>query len=97
MNISDETLQELTESYYLRGQRSALVNQLHSILGQLSIKYDGVDSAPSNLMLIAHLTKEREDAIASLRSICERYGDNRWDDNLYLSDIIEKNLGAYLL
>lgn len=35
---------------------------------------------------------EREAAIAMLRQVCERYGDNDWPDDLHLGDIIEKHL-----
>lgn len=40
---------------------------------------------------------EREDAILSLRSLCEQFGDNDWHQNLHLSDIIDKHLLNYLL
>ena len=35
---------------------------------------------------------ERNEAIATLRDVCEEYGDNDWPDSLHLSDIIEKHL-----
>jgi len=42
------------------------------------------------------LVTERAGAIAALRSLCERFGDNDWPDELELSDIIEKHLARYL-
>jgi hypothetical protein len=39
---------------------------------------------------------ERKQAIAVLRELCGKFGDNDWPDDLYLSDIIEKHLGDYL-
>jgi len=96
MEISEDKLQELTERHYLNGQRSALVKQLHNALHELSIPYEDVDALPENLMTIARLTMEREDAISALRQICEENGDNDWDEDLYLSDIINKHLGDHL-
>ena len=40
--------------------------------------------------------KEREQAIHQLRSLCEEFGDNDWNANLHLADIIEKHLGDHL-
>lgn len=96
MEISEDKLQELTESHYLRGQRSALIQQLHSVLRELSIPYTSIDEAPENLMTIARLTMEREDTIAALRGVCEDHGDNDWDENLHLADVVNKHLGNYL-
>jgi predicted secreted protein len=39
---------------------------------------------------------EREEAISMLRSVCGEHGDNDWDDNLHLADIIEKHLARHL-
>lgn len=39
---------------------------------------------------------EREAAIAQLRTLCEEFGDNDWDEKLHLADVIEKHLGWYL-
>ena len=36
--------------------------------------------------------KEREEAIAMLRQVCERYGDNDWSEDTYLADVVEKHL-----
>lgn len=96
IELTEEQLQELTESHYLRGQRSALINQLHNVLIQLSVPYENVDAAPENLMIIARLTTEREDALSALRTICEDHGDNYWENDLHLADIINKHLGDYL-
>lgn len=96
MEVSEEKLQELTESHYLRGQRSALIHQLHNVLRELSIPYTVIDDAPENLMAIARLTLERENTISALRSVCENHGDNDWNNDLYLPDIINKHLGDYL-
>lgn len=94
MTISDDKLQELTESHYLRGQRSVLIQQLHNILRELSISY--IDDAPQNLMTIARLVAEREDAIAALRSVCDDHGDNDWSEEMHLADIVNKHLKNHL-
>lgn len=39
---------------------------------------------------------ERERAVAALRSVCAKHGDNDWTDDLDLSDVIEKHLERYL-
>lgn len=39
---------------------------------------------------------EREEAVARLRWLCEEFGDQDWDDNLHLADVIDKHLGRYL-
>lgn len=42
------------------------------------------------------LTRERAEAVAALRVLCERYGDNAWDDETALATIIEIHLGRPL-
>jgi predicted secreted protein len=44
----------------------------------------------------AALKAERLEAVAALRALCARHGDNDWSDNLNLSDVIEKHLGRHL-
>jgi hypothetical protein len=39
---------------------------------------------------------EREQAIAALREICGQYGDNRWNESLSLSDVIQNHLARHL-
>lgn len=41
--------------------------------------------------------QERAAAIAYLRRLCERYGDNEWPDDLPLAEILEHHLGDPLL
>ena len=96
MEISEKKLSELTESHYLQGQRSALVLQLYNVLRELSIPYSNIDAAPENLMTIASLTLEREDTISALRTVCEDHGDNKWDNDLRLSDVVNKHLSVHL-
>lgn len=43
-----------------------------------------------------NLTEEREETIKMLRIICKDHGDLDWQDNLHLTDIIDKHLGKHL-
>ena len=42
------------------------------------------------------LILERRDTVKMLRNICESYGDNEWEDNLHLADVLEKHLWRWL-
>lgn len=39
---------------------------------------------------------ERADVVAALRAVCDEHGDNDWDDDLHLGDVINKHLAPYL-
>lgn len=39
---------------------------------------------------------ERAAAVIVLRRICEEFGDNDWDDELHLEDVLEKHLANHL-
>jgi hypothetical protein len=45
---------------------------------------------------MAKLIVERERAIKELRWLCGLYGDNDWDSNLHLCDILDKHLARHL-
>ena len=40
---------------------------------------------------------ERADVVSMLRQVCEEFGDNDWEDNLHLADVIEKHLWRNLM
>ncbi len=40
--------------------------------------------------------QERIETIALLRMHCDEYGDNDWDDDLHLSDVIDKHLVRHI-
>jgi hypothetical protein len=75
------------ENAYLRGGRAAWVRLLGIAIKELGYK-DGTE--------VAKLISERESAIASLRDLCAAHGDNDWNEELHLSDIIDKHLGRHL-
>lgn len=39
---------------------------------------------------------ERKESVKILRQICARFGDNNWNDDLYLVDILDKHLWRHL-
>jgi len=81
----EEVRQEINEVYYAMGERLALVSMMREIIRRLGYEHTKLD-----VMII-----EREEAITSLRSLCnERDGaDNEWPNDLHLADIITKHLG----
>jgi hypothetical protein len=79
---------EREERCYLDGQRSAWVHLLGECLRQL-----GYDSPEAGA---ARWVKEREEAVAALRGLCGEFGDNDWDESLYLPDVLDKHLGDHL-
>lgn len=44
----------------------------------------------------ARWVSEREQAVAILRQVCEKHGDNEWDETLHLADVVEKHLWRHL-
>ena len=76
---------ESEESAYIRGGKAVWRKLFAESLRELGQEVNG-----------AALLDERNDAIATLRELCEEYGDNDWPDDLHLSDIIEKHLSRYL-
>lgn len=85
--ITEEKLAEIKEQSYLLGRQQLLVGQLGDILRELS---------PMQDVSKEWLIKERAETIIALRSICEDHGDNDWEDNLHLADVVHKHLGDYL-
>ena len=79
---------ESEEKAYSRGERAAL----RSIMSECARKL-GYDDP---LRRAAALISEREQAIVTLRKVCEEYGDNDWSDDAHLADIIEKHLHRVL-
>lgn len=77
-------MDEKEEAIYERGSRAAWVHMLGECLRQLGYKSDEAKH-------VAWI-KEREQAIAMLRQVCEIHGDNDWPDDGHLADIIEKHL-----
>jgi hypothetical protein len=77
---------EKEEAAYIAGGNAAWA----FILSEAMRNLGGAD------LTAAHLISERHDVVVALRSICEDYGDNDWEDNLHLADVIEKHLRPHL-
>lgn len=78
----------MNEAEYTRGTRRAWLTMLIECVRHLGYQSDDVATA-------AWMT-EREEAIHALRRLCERHGDNDWDEHLHLADILDKHLTRYL-
>jgi hypothetical protein len=76
---------ESEEAAYVRGRKAVLREQLGTALRGLG----------GEKLSREELIQERADAIAALREVCDDHGDNDWEDNLYLPDIITKHLADY--
>ena len=81
------------EESYARGHRAAFRYMLSMLLREFDINTADEDKLKVSL---ANMIAERQQAIAGLRELCEDFGDNEWEDNLHLADIIEKHLASYL-
>ena len=75
----------MSEQDYIEGLRRAWLSIFQQCLIELG---EEVDSA--------RCIMERQEAVAALRRVCSRFGDNDWEDDLYLSDIIDKHLARHL-
>lgn len=75
----------MDETSYEDGRRSAWADMLSYAVGEL-----GPERSPEAWRL------ERARAVAQLRDLCGEFGDNDWDSDLRLEDIIDKHLGKYL-
>ena len=79
----------MTEQDYIEGSRRAHINMLMYCLQALGV--DGPEVEKARWIV------ERQETVAKLRQICESHGDNDWEDNLNLADVIEKHLWKHLL
>lgn len=81
-------MNEKEEEIYIRGSRSVWAQLFRECI--LNLGYDSPEF--KNWSWVS----EREDAIRTLRRICDEFGDNDWPNNLHLMDIIDKHLGRHL-
>lgn len=85
--IKEGKIEELLEERYAQGQHMMALSIIQTCTMYLH---------NSSELTIVQLRMERARAIETLRYVCEAFGDNDWEDNLHLSDIIEKHLGDNL-
>lgn len=81
-------MSEHEEEIWIRGNRAAWTRMLQHVLGEL-----GIGDAEAGK---ARWILEREAVVAALREICDEYGDNDWEPDLHLGDVLEKHLFNYL-
>jgi hypothetical protein len=77
------------EKYFILGKGKAfkkIIIDCQNALAGLGIKLKTKDE----------FDQERIDIIDTLRSVCGEIGDNDWDDDLHISDIINKHLVCYI-
>jgi hypothetical protein len=79
-------MDEREEAAYILGQKAIYREMLGTALRHLGGEHLSRED----------LIKECTDTIAVLRGLCADHGDNDWDDDLYLADIVSKHLGDYL-
>ena len=79
---------ERDERSYEAGSRAAWAAMLSTCLERL-----GYDSPEAKA---ATWASYEEEIRATLRRVCEDYGDNDWPDDLHLVDVIEKHLVRHL-
>lgn len=77
-------MNEEQEKIWECGNRAAWLSMLQQCF--IHLGYDQPETKSSKWVI------EREMAISTLRRVCDEHGDNDWDENLNLSDIIEKHL-----
>ncbi len=76
---------------YIQGSRATWQHMLSQCIGGLM-----GDGASEKALEPVRLVLQLEQARAALRRVCEDHGDNDWDDDLSLADVIEKHLGRHL-
>ena len=81
-------MDEKQEQVYIQGERAAWRSMLQECLKNLG--YENPEAQKASWIL------EREAVIAQLRDVCESFGDNDWDENLHLADVVEKHLAKHL-
>lgn len=79
---------EQEKKAYQDGQRSVWIGTLNLCLRNLGVDSPEVDAAK--------WIAEREEVISVLRSICGNHGDNDWDQEMHIADIINKHLRPYM-
>lgn len=84
----EQALNEKEEAAYVLGHRRAWLELFEKCLRELG--YGSSEAAK------ARWIKERESIVAALRRICSEHGDNEWEPDLHLGDVIEKHLEDYL-
>jgi hypothetical protein len=83
------------ERGYIEGRRRTLLNLLSQTLGDLNPKAFGKPE-DDPLVKLGRAMAERGEVVQLLRSVCAEYGDNDWDDEDDLKDVIDCHLVKHL-
>lgn len=87
------TTPEEHEQIWLQGNRAAWLALLTQALKELGVNQSEIEQP---LVGMARTVSHLEETRKALRIICRRHGDNNWDDDLHLADVIDKHLGEHL-
>lgn len=82
-------MNEDQEKIYMQGEKYAYQNMIRKCQHELR-------AMDAKLPTREQFAEERIETVAVLRRLCAEFGDNDWDDDLHLSDVIDKHLGRYL-
>lgn len=74
------------EQAYVQGS----ANAWRAMLQQCIMNLGGEDRDRESWRL------ERADVVSALRNLCRDFGDNDWDDDMRLADVIERHLAKDL-
>lgn len=85
----DIMLEQAREAGFVSGQRRALTDLYRLIAG-------GLADAKLPARDAARLQVERGELVLLLRKVCAEFGDNDWDDTLFLPDVVSKHLLVHL-
>lgn len=92
MTQQGEDREDDYERGYEAGHRMAVIRMAMHFLGEV-----GADpNCPEAVKQMLRWKMERTEVVNSLRRLCTDYGDNDWDSNLSLEDVIEKHLVRHL-
>jgi predicted secreted protein len=83
--ISDDELDK-DDRHYIEGMKAAYKSMLSECISHL-----GAEDKDKYAWQL-----ERAATVAALRSLCEDIGDNDWEDNLHLADVISKHIVPYI-
>jgi hypothetical protein len=84
------------EQKWVDGNRAAWRRLLTLSLGQLKLGEEGEAKNPVDDERVACIAIQLEDVRAQLRDACEDFGDNDWDEDLALADVVSRHLTPYL-
>jgi hypothetical protein len=77
-----------SDTSYEIGERRAYMSMLSVVLQGLG--HDASEKEQTSWVL------ERAEIVNALREVCQEFGDNDWDPDLHLADVIRKHLLPYL-